>query len=101
MARVMRRSATRRSSLAFASVVSMRSCATRFAVKARSMARRWLVLRPNFRPAFLCLMMSARLLLLLPAFEHRRPAVELHAETETHRGEDLLDLLQRLAAEVL
>ena len=37
---VIRRSATRRSSLAFASVVSMRSLRTRFAVRFRNIARR-------------------------------------------------------------
>src|SRR5712692_3873310 len=31
----------------------------------------------------------------------RRPVVQLHAQGEPHLGEDLLDLLQRLAAEVL
>ena len=31
----------------------------------------------------------------------RRPVLELHAERQAHLGQDLLDLLQRLAAEVL
>jgi hypothetical protein len=47
------RSATRRSSFAFASVVSIRSCVIRFAARLRSIARRLEVSRPNCLPAFL------------------------------------------------
>ena len=49
----MRRSAMRRSSLALASVVSIRSCVIRFAARFLSMARRLDVSRPNCLPAFL------------------------------------------------
>src|ERR1700722_10201481 len=41
------------------------------------------------------------LLLLLPALEHLGPAVDLHAEREPHVREDLLDLFEALATEVL
>src|SRR5580700_8929990 len=100
---VMSRSATRRSSLALASVVSIPSCRMRLAVRLRSMARRLLVFRSNFRPAFLwrIALPLVLLLLLLPALEHLGPAVDLHAQGEAHVGQDLLDLLQALAAEVL
>src|SRR3954470_22043163 len=119
MALVMRRSATRRSSLAFSSVVSMRSWAMRFAARFRNIARRWLLLRPNLRPALRCrigvlpswfgpvakgrgrpsALVAVRL--RLPALEHLRPAVDLHAQRKPHAPEDLFDLLERLAAEVL
>src|SRR5690606_30389752 len=88
----------------------MRSCAMRFAVRARSMARRWLVLRLNCRPDLRCRMTvcsygwpgsAALRLLLLPAFQHLRPALELHAERQAHGGKDFLDLLEGLATEVL
>src|SRR4030065_454869 len=36
-----------------------------------------------------------------PLAPGRRPAVELHSEREPHRRQDLLDLVERLAAEVL
>ena len=51
---LMSRSATRRSSLALASVVSIRSCVIRLAARLRSIARRLDVSRPNCLPAFLC-----------------------------------------------
>src|ERR1700677_2314311 len=79
MALVRSRSATRRSSFAFASVVSIRSWRTRFAVRLRNIAR----------------------LLLLPALDHLGPVVDLHPQGQPHVREDLLDLLQALPAEVL
>src|SRR6185436_10261265 len=95
----------RRSSLALASVVSIRSWVIRLAARFRSMARRLDVSRPNCLPDFLCRMIvfpSLRLRLLrLPALEELRPVVDLHAQGEPHVGEDLLDLLERLAPEVL
>src|SRR4051794_10736496 len=99
-------SATRRSSFALASVVSMRSWVIRLAARFRSIALRLDVSRPNCLPDFLCRMVVVLLalglrLLRLPALEELRPVVDLHPERETHVGEDLLDLLQRLAAEVL
>src|SRR6266508_5232695 len=107
MALVMSRSATRGSSLAFVSVVSMRSWAKRFAARFRNMARRWLVFRPNLRPAFQCRMGgSARrglvgVLLGLPALEHLGPAVDLHPERQPHAAEDFLDLFERLSPEIV
>src|SRR5580658_2228070 len=126
MAFVSRRSATRRSSFALASVVSILSCRTRFAVKLRSMARLLLVFRSNFRPAFLWRMSGSSLLqpglgrarpqcdapfarmrglslslLSLPPFDHLRPVVDLHSEREPHVRKDFLDLFEALAAEVL
>src|SRR6186713_3391019 len=103
----MSRSATRFSSLALASVVSMRSCATRLAVSARNIALRWLVLRLNCRPALRCLIVRflesllALGLLRLPALQHPGPVVELHAETQAHGGQDLFDFFERLATKVL
>src|ERR1700730_951523 len=104
----MSRSATRRSSFAFASVVSIRSCKMRLAVRLRNMARRLLVLRSNFRPEFLwrmALVPTDRglvlLLLLLPALQELRPVVDLHSERQPHVREDLFDLFQALASEVL
>src|SRR5580700_11006485 len=113
MAFVSRRSATRRSSFALASVVSILSCRTRFAVKLRSMARLLLVFRSNFRPAFLWRMSGSSLLqpglgrarpqcdapfarmrglslslLSLPPFDHLRPVVDLHSEREPHVRKD-------------
>src|SRR6185436_19910936 len=107
VALVMSFSATRRSSLALASGVSMRSCVIRLAARFRSIALRLDVSRSNFLPEFLCRMVilclaALRLRLLrLPALEELRPVVDLHPERETHVGEDLLDLLEGLATEVL
>src|SRR3954468_382723 len=99
-------SATRLSSLALASVVSIRSWVIKFAVRFRSIALRLDVSRPNFLPDFLCRMSlpsrySGLRLLRLPALEELRPVVDLHPQREPHVGEDLLDLLQGLATEVL
>src|SRR5947207_9731524 len=56
------------------------------------MARRCAVVRPSFRPARLCCMVSS-------ASAGRR--LELHAEREPLLAKDLLDLVQALPAEVL
>src|SRR4051812_46358478 len=40
-------------------------------------------------------------LLRLPALEQRRPVIDLHPQREPHVGEDLFDLLQGLATEIL
>src|SRR5262249_41936432 len=45
--------------------------------------------------------LSGLRLLRLPALDELRPVVDLHAEGKSHVREDLFDLLQRLAAEVL
>src|SRR6476469_3613134 len=97
MALLRSRSATRRSSLAFWSVVSIRSWATRLAARLRNIARRWLLFRPNLRPAFKCRIGGSRsvtVLLSLPALEHLGPAVDLHPERQPHAAEDLFDLFE-------
>src|SRR5512137_1468729 len=40
-------------------------------------------------------------LLRLPTLEQLRPVVDLHSKGKAHAREDLLDLLERLAAKVL
>src|SRR5215471_1240112 len=99
----MSRSVTRRSSFALVSVVSMRSWAMRLAARFLNIARRWLAFRPNLRPALRCRMTAplVAVLLRLPALEHLGPVVDLHAQRKAHTAQDLFDLLQRLAAEVL
>src|SRR5438093_863335 len=43
-----------RTSLAFSTVVIIRPCSKRALAKLRFSAKRWLALRPSFRPAFKC-----------------------------------------------
>src|SRR5213593_696177 len=99
------RSPQRRSSFALASVVRTVSCSRSAVTRLRKSARRCAAVRPSFTPATRWRMASGRLLLALqpPAIElvARREALELHAERQPHVVEDLLDLVQRLAAEVL
>ena len=102
LALVMRRSATRRSSLALASVVTIRSWVNKLAARFRNIARRCEVFRPNCRPSLRWRMIlsafcgtlgtacsqheqarkfqSLLVLLLVPAIEQLRPVVDLHAE---------------------
>src|SRR5262245_15063582 len=98
------RSPHRRSSFAFASVVRTASCSRSSVTRLRSSARRCAGERPSFFPAARC-RMSAGLALAgqAPAVEllARREVLQPHAEAQTHLVEDLLDLVQRLAAEVL
>src|SRR5689334_605087 len=91
-------STTRRSSFALGSVVVISSWRRSDTVMLRSIASRWLVVRPSFlspspwRMAYLS---------LGPVFQTRGgPVFQLHAESEATRGEHFLDLVQRLAAEV-
>src|SRR5262247_3069075 len=89
---VMRRSAYGRSSFAFTSVVRMRSLSNNDVARLRRSATRCGVIRPSFRLATRCLMLLVLGLL---------PVVDLHPERQTHARQDLLDLVQGLAAEVL
>src|SRR5450432_1027026 len=144
-AQVMVRSASRRVSFAFASVVRIFSLVSSAATRFENSACRCAEVRERVSPATRCRMIfsylsfknvrasaasgskpredrlrrsgspceairgrgprggrspsRARLRLLRRPVA--RPALELHAQRETHLGEDLLDLLQRLAAEVL
>src|SRR5262245_15625459 len=103
------RSAKRRTSFAFSSVVLMRSWLNSSATRVRYSEARCAGVRPSFRPAFKCRMVPSRAsggLLLAhhaPPLEllARREVLEPHAERQTHLGEQLLDLVERLAAEVL
>src|SRR5215471_13655814 len=94
------RSATRRTSFALASVVSTRPCSSSEVTMFRTMAQRWALERPSLRDRArwrMALQVPREAVDVLPI----REVVELHAEVQAHRGEHLLDLVQRLAAEVL
>src|SRR5499427_5274377 len=97
---VIMRSARRRVSFAFATVVSMRSYWNSAVTRLRNSACRCSRLRPSLRWSLRCLMgwswldLGARRGFVLVVGAH------VHAEVESHLGEDVLDLLQRLAAEV-
>src|SRR5262249_47349554 len=90
-------------------VVSMRSCRMSAIAWLRSSAVRCSLTRPSLRCARLCLIAvfpvgirdsrsGIRYVLLL-----RRSCglVDTHAEAQSHGVQDLLDLVERLAAEVL
>src|SRR5512145_640746 len=102
--RVIMRSAQRRSSFALPSVVRTASCSRSAVTRFRKSARRCDIDRPSFTPATRW-RMSGRLLLPRhpPPVEllTRREVLEPHAEGEPHLVQELLDLVQRLAAEVL
>src|SRR5437764_3995974 len=99
-------STTRRASLALAVVVRMLSLRITLRTRLSRSALRWLVFRLSLRPVFMW-----RDIVGLPVslLEHRRrrgrrlrrPVLQLHPQGEPHLRQDLLDLLQRLAAEVL
>src|SRR5262245_22047528 len=92
-------STTRRSSFALGSVVRISSCRRSETVMLRSIASRWLVVRPSLRsPLPWSIALSPALGAMLEA--GRRPVLELHAERQPARGEHFLDLVERLAAEV-
>src|SRR5687767_11435541 len=87
-------SAYGRSSLAFGSVVVRRSCRNRSVARLRRSAFRCSLVRPSFR--YPTLWRIAVLLLL-----RLQDVVDLHPEREPHLGQELLDFVERLAAEVL
>src|SRR5689334_16208805 len=112
---VIMRSARRRVSFAFATVVSMRSYWNSAVTRLRSSACRCSALRPSRRWSLRCLMgflFATRRGPLAPPgasgsldLGPGRGLVlvvraHVHAEVEAHLGEDVLDLLERLAAEV-
>src|SRR5262249_39682217 len=106
-------SATRRASLALGSVVRMASCSISEETMLPSIAKRWLDVRLSFlnatrwRMAFLGQSIERRspLDLRLAGGKLRgglgRPILQLHAERKAHLGENFLDFLERLTAEVL
>src|SRR5207244_1011185 len=102
---VIMRSPQRRSSFALASVVRTVPCSRSAVTRLRNSARRCAGVRPSFTPATRWRMASGGLLLALqpPAVElvARREVFELETERESHLVENLLDLVQGLAAEVL
>src|SRR5258705_9967112 len=101
--RVIIGSATRRSSFALGRGVLISSWRRSETVMLRSIASRWLVVRLSFLSPWpwrmVCsLACSCCLGAVLEA--GGRPVLELHAEGEAARGEDFLDLVERLAAQV-
>src|SRR5262245_21305522 len=108
---VIMRSPKRRVSLPFATVVSMRSYWNSAVTRLRSSARRCSLFRPSLRWSLRCLM---SFLWTAGPLARRRKKLDLgprrglvlvvrahvHAEVEPHLGQDVLDLLERLAAEV-
>src|SRR6185437_5588427 len=102
------RSASGRIAFALGTVVWMRSSSTSEVTRLRSRARRWLVLRPSFLPAFKCLMSVHCSLFPVPgsllgvgAGDRIPLVVNPHPQRQAHLRQDLLDLVERLAAEVL
>src|SRR5438552_3346610 len=95
-AKVISRSASRRVSLALATVVSMRSYWNSAVARLRSTARRCecvrLSLRWSLRWRISALHPGRRLVLEV--------AAHVHAEAEVHLAQDVLDLLERLAPEI-
>src|ERR1039458_4679207 len=102
----------------------IRSCSTTLVTRLRSRARRELMSRPSLKPAFLCLMIDSSLTPgpgapksaaclggsqvvgpwndgLSARTDEPALRVNLHAEGEAQSNQDLLNLIQRLAAEVL
>src|SRR6185436_348947 len=108
LAMVISRSTKGRSSFAFGIVVSMRSCRMSAIAWLRSSAVRCSLTRPSLRYARLCLIAyslsgsgirdpgPATVLLLRSC-----RLIHAHAEAQPHAVQDLLDLVQRFAAEVL
>src|SRR3569623_1445162 len=101
-----------RSSLAFGKVVEICSCLISAADMLANIALRWLAVRFSFRfelPWRICYSSGGvsrrRLVMIFVAFGQSvdvlwRPVRVVHAEMETHLGENFLDLVERLAAEV-
>src|SRR5262245_43497841 len=102
--RVIMRSPHRRSSLALPSVVRTASCSRSAVTRFRKSARRCAGERFSFTPATPCRISGGLLLPLHPApveLLARREILEPHPEREPHLVQELLDLVQRLPAEVL
>src|SRR4029453_16786416 len=114
--RVTARSANGLSSLAFGSVVTMRSWMTNEVQRLRSSARLCEEVRPSLRCATRCLIFANSHATTGPQQGHNRATtglflssrfndvavlVEFHSQAEPHRAQDVLDLIQRLAAKVL
>src|SRR5216683_8219569 len=94
LAIVISRSTNGRSSFARGTVVVRCSCRSNAVAWFLSIARRCSVTRPSFLYATRCLM--------APLFLRRRSwLVNAHAKTQPHGVQDLLDLVQALAPEVL
>src|SRR5512143_3285592 len=92
------RSARGRSSLALCRVVTMRSLTNREASWLLNIARRCPVVRPSLRPKRLCCMSGSP----SPASGARPGAAGVvHPEGEPEPAQQLLQLLERLLAEVL
>src|SRR6185503_5031171 len=92
----MRRSICGRSSLALGSVVMMRSLSMSEASWLRNMARRWPDVRPSFRFTIPC-----RIAFSLLAHARAAGGDAGHAERQPEARQDVFDLVERLAAEVL
>src|SRR5258707_872653 len=105
--RVTRRSICGRSSFAFGSVVTMRSLSISDASWLRNSARRCPDVRPSLRLTIPCLMSSPTPFPVLPDHllggTHPRAARRgaCHTERQPEAGENVFDLVERLAAEVL
>src|SRR4029450_9456857 len=106
LAIVISRSTKGRSSFAFGIVVSMRSCRMSAIAWLRSSAVRCSLTRPSLRCARLCLIAvfpvgirdpGSGIRLLLRSCR----LIHAHPEAQPHAVQDLLDLIERLAAEVL
>src|SRR6185369_15533154 len=104
LARVIMWSATMASSLAFISVVRMRPWVKRAVAKLRIRALRCDFERPSLRPKFPCLMRFPLFFLGSSASHFRlcrgAQGFRAHAQIQAHLGDDLLDFVERLAAEV-
>src|SRR5260221_9484214 len=95
--RVIIGSTTRRSSFALGRVVRISSWRRSETVMLRSIASRWLEVRPSLRSPLPWRMAASSGAVLEPG---RRPILELHAERQPARGEHFLDLVERFVAEI-
>src|SRR5258706_798509 len=93
-------SANGRSSLAFISVVRMRSWRNSSVDMLRSKAVRCIDVRPSFRPATLCFIVDLSVLQALAA-GLELAGFDVHAERKAHFSQDVLDFVQGLPAEIL
>src|SRR5438067_2789170 len=101
---VMTRSTSRRASLALGVVVRMLSSRITARTRLSSSALRWLVFLLSLRPVFAWRDIASSLLLhrrRLRGGRLGRPVLQLHAQRQSHLGEDLLDFLQGFPPESL